>query len=69
MKPQPTIMKRIKCKDDQKMDCWGQAGQFFQELARKQLTLVVIFDKKHDNNQFYIYNRNKNQKHKRKSES
>ena len=33
------------------MDCWGQAGQFFQELARKQSTLVVVIDEKYDNDQ------------------
>ena len=44
----------------------GTGRPIFPRTCKKTINFVVIFDKKHDNNQFYIYNRNKNQKPKKK---
>ena len=42
----------MKIKDDQNMDCWGQAGQNGKEQARKPPSLFFKFDKKLTKNVF-----------------
>ena len=66
MKSQPTTtMNRKNEKTTAKRTVGARPANFIIEDARTQSFRFFKFDKNYDQKPFYIYNRNKNQKHKK----